>query len=160
MGIIDIKPKLADIKAKIGKVIFGVNKEEKKITIKLEDKSTHVHYHNEVGLSDEDILLLPADQIGKLLKKRTLINLEVALRDKPEEMQKYLAMYNSPALTVGATTLTASVLVISPMPSGDFIEQLPGAIEASVPHDFVSVKDIAFVKIEGGKEGRKKEKEK
>lgn len=148
MGIVDINPKLADIKTKIKKVIFGVNKETKTITIKVEDKSTHTHYHNEVGLSDEAILMLPSQQLGELFKRKTLLNLSVALKDKPVEMQKYLAMYNSTALVAGATMLTASVFVYeSSIPSGDFVKQLPGAIEASIPHDSISVKDVVFNKI-------------
>jgi hypothetical protein len=146
MGIIDVNAKLADIKAKIKNVTIGLNKEEKKILIQALDKSTHIHYHNEVGLSDEAILKLSDVEIGKLIKQRSMLNLKAALSDKPDEMQRYLAMYNQTALLVGTASASASAIKLTPMPSGDFIELLPKAIGES---SFTP--DIIFVDSDGNK---------
>lgn len=152
MGIIDIKPKLADIKAKIESMNIGFNKEEKNILIESLDKSMHVHYHNEIGLSNEEILKLPAQDIGELIKHRTLLNIKAAFLNKPEQMMKYSSIYNVAALTTGATALTVTVFVADPdnkvMPSGDFIKQLPDAIEASASNVAISVKDVAWLKLD------------
>lgn len=151
MGIIDIKAALADIKARIGKLNIGFNKEEKKLSIQTLDKSTHIHYHNEIGLSDEEILKLPAQDIGDLVKHKAYLNIKAAFRDKPEQMVKYYSMYNVAALTTGATILTAEVFVAKPVDklilSGDFIKRLPDAIEASASNDQISVKDIVWLKV-------------
>ena len=145
MGIIDVNAKLADIKAKIKNLNIGLNKEEKTILIQALDKSTHTHYHNEVGLSDETILKLPAEEVGRLVKHQSLLNLKAALNDKPEEMQKYLAMYNHTAFLVGIASASATAITSVPMPSGDFINLLPKAIEAS------SAPDVIFVDKNGTK---------
>jgi hypothetical protein len=145
MGVIDVNAKLADIKAKIKNVNIGLNKEEKKIVIQALDKSTHTHYHNEVGLSDETILKLSDEEVGRLVKHQSLLNLKAALNDKPEEMQKYSAMYNPTALLMGTVSASATAITSSPMPSGHFIKLLPKAIEAS------SAPDVIFINTNGTK---------
>ena len=145
MGIIDIKARLADFKTKINNLNIGFNKEEKKISIQALDKSIHLHYHNEIGLSDEIILNLPDEEVGKLIKHRSFLNLKAAIKDKPEEMQKYLAMYNSTALVAGTASVTTENITSVIMPSGDFIRSLPTAIEKS------SMPDLIFVGVDGKK---------
>jgi len=139
MSIIDINAKLADFKTRIKNLIIGVNKEENKILIQTLDQSTHVHYHNEIGLSDEAILKLSNEEVGKLIRHKSFLNLEAALKDKPNEMQKYLAMYNPMALVAGTASLTTANIALEVMPSGDFVKHLPMAIEKSSMPDFISV---------------------
>ncbi|MFH0738876.1 MAG: hypothetical protein V2A59_03345 [Candidatus Omnitrophota bacterium] len=151
MGVIDIKPKLADIKAKIQNLTIGFKKEEKVILLQALDESTHIHYHTEIGLSNEDILKLSSQEVGDLVKHQALLSIKSALHDKPEQMTKYLGMYTATALTIGASSISASAIVVnlgsSPMPSGEFVEQLPGAIETSIQSETIPVKDIAWLEI-------------
>lgn len=141
MGAFDINIKLADIKASFKNFVVGFNKEEKKISIQMSDESTHMHYHNEFGLSDEAILALPSQKIGDFLKHKTLLNYEVALKDKPEALDKILAKYNQNAILMGALTTTASNVLITPMPSGDFLHQIPKVIEQNILYSFDSKDD-------------------
>lgn len=161
MSIVDIiKAKLLDkIQIQIGKLIIGVNKEEKKITIQVWDKSTHIHYHNDIGISNEDIFRLPSQDLGDLIKHKTFLNFQNALNDNPEKMGKYLAMYNPAALITGACFVTAQtsdiILRDVPMLSKDFVSQLPGAIETSIPRDPISIDEIVLTRIKNKKRKRK-----
>ncbi|MCK4463040.1 MAG: hypothetical protein KAU58_01880 [Candidatus Omnitrophica bacterium] len=160
MGIFEINPKLADIKAKIEKVNIGLNKEEKKILIDHIDQSTQIHYHNEIGLSNETTLKLSNEDVGKLVRHRAWLNIKAALTEKPDEIKKLMAMFDSSAFTTGASLVSGSHLIsskdISPMPPGDFIKQIPGAIEASSPHDFMSVDEHVNLELDKNNDDTKK----
>ncbi len=147
MGIIDIKAKLADIKSKIEKVVIGLNKEEKKLVFEVSDQSTHTHYHSEIGLSDEDIIKLSDEEVGKFVRYRSYLNLKAAIKDKPDEMQKLLATYQPMALIMGATSVTASTIAVTPMPSGDFIEKLSPAIWKTISTDEVKVDEVIWAHV-------------
>ena len=83
MGLFDINPKLIEqIKAKINKLSIGLNKEEKKVLVNALDESTHVHYHNEIGLTEEAILKLSPEEVGKFVKEKTFANHSKSIKDK------------------------------------------------------------------------------
>ena len=139
MGLADFNFKITDeIKTTIDKLNIGLNKEEKKLVIEALDNSTNVHIHNEVGLSDETILKLSTEQAGNFLRQRALLNLQAACNDNPEKMNQYFTMYTATAITTGTSIVTAASPELSPMPSGDFIQKLPTAIENI---KFISVSD-------------------
>lgn len=160
MGIADFNFKLIEgVKAKIDSLKIGFNKEEKKLIIESLDQSQHVHIHNEIGLSDEAILSLPSDKIGDFLKQRAYLNLQVACKDNPKKMNEMLTLYTATAISTSTGIITATSPNLSPMPSGDFIQELPGAIESIrfvTIRDNIKIKDS--IKVELVKESKKDSK--
>ncbi len=130
MGIFDFK--LADIKAIIKKLNIGFNKEQKTIAIQASDNSLHVHYHSELGLSNEEILSLPSEKVGDFVKQRALLNLQTAYKNDPEGLNRILGKYNPTAVAMSAVSTTAGSIALNPMPSVDFINILPTTIEKAV----------------------------
>lgn len=148
-------------KIKIGNLNIGYNKEEKKVIIESLDQSQHVHLHNEIGLSDEAILCLPSEQIGDFLKQRAFLNLQVAYKDNPQKMNELFSLFTVTAISTGAGIVTATSPGLSPIPSGDFIQELPAAIDSIrfvTVSENIKIKDSIKVEVvkKKSKEGPKK----
>ena len=125
------------IESQINGLRIGYNKEENKISVENTDKSTHVHYHIHLSLPKQIISKIENNNIEKLVKETTLRTVKKALEDKPQDMYRIAGLYNPVAFSTGASGV---VLSSAPntldqggtMPSGDFINQLPGIIESSI----------------------------
>ena len=115
------------------------------------DKSTNTTYLSNIPLPPEKILQLPDEELGKYIKEHTMLNFKTAYKDKPEEMKKLIDLHNLSKLSVAGNTITAhnimpwlvgetTVEPVEPMPSGDFIEQLPNTIDEVI--DFDSIEDF------------------
>jgi hypothetical protein len=139
MSLADFKGIENNINTEVKKLNIDLFKKENKLVIGSIDQSTQVHFYNEIGLSPEAILKLPAEDIGNFLKQRTLLNLKAAYSDKPEEFMRLAATYSTTALATGASFVTTEATIslmqqsklkeIPVMPSGDFINGIPEAIE-------------------------------
>lgn len=142
------KPKLVDINAKlletnIKKVNIEVTKEKNIVKIGALDDSKHIHFYNEIGLPPEVVLSLPPEDVGNFIKHKTILTIKAAFKDNPDEMNKYLATYNPMIMVTGASgVVTQNLAKIyeteGPYPSGDFVKELPGAIN-STGIDFIKV---------------------
>lgn len=135
-----LDPKLSlfeNLKLKINGLKIGFNKDEKKLIIEALDNSTHVHYHNETGLTDEQILKLPSEKIGDFLKHRAILNLEASSIENSEEVIKLATAYNTTALATGITILSlpSSVLKDSSTKKKSqkqFLNAIPNAVSKNV----------------------------
>ncbi len=149
------------IKAKIDKLNIGNNKVDKSVNININyvDNSTNFNYSGNIPLPPEQILQLSDEEVGKVIKEHTMSNIKEACKDKPKEMEDFLAKYNLSMLSVAGTTTTTKNLIpwltgetktepIEPMPSGDFIEQLPNAINKISTIDTFKITEYVNVKIE------------
>ncbi len=136
------------------------NEIDKSVHTTIIDNSTNTTYSCDTPLSPEAAKLID-EKIEKALEKKlekmnehTTVNIKKACIDKPEEMGKFIEIFNLYKLSVAGNTVTTHNLMpwltgettvepVGPMPSGDFIEQLPNAIDDVI--DFDSIKDIDSV---------------
>lgn len=140
MGLADFNFKgIEEIKAKVKNLNIGLNKDERKLKIDSLDQSAQIHFRSEIGLTPEAILKLSAEDIGNYIKQQTLLNLKAAYIDKPQEFLKLVATYSTTALATGAsyvigneTINQSSYTKVPLMPSGDFINGIPEAIEKAL----------------------------
>ena len=150
------KPKLVDISAKlleanINNLNIELAKEKNIVIIEAIDNSKHVHFHNEIGLSPEIILSLSAEDVGNFIKHKTILTMKSAFKENPGEMNSYLTMYGSTAIATGASgVITQNLGTImktnTPYPSGDFVKELPAAINVIVS-DEIKIEDEISIKI-------------
>ncbi len=138
-----------------GKLRIGYNKDDKSVTNNYIDNSTNIIYLSNTSLPPdlppEKMLQLSDEKLGKVIKKHTMKNFEAAYKEKPKEMEEYLTKCNLSALSLAGTTTTTENLIpwltgetrvepLEPMPSGDFIEQLPNAIDKITVSEKVDIK--------------------
>lgn len=143
----------------IKKLKIGYNKGDKNVTINYTDNSTKFNYSTNIPLSNDKILQLSDEELGKYVKELTILNIKTVCKDKPTEMGKYLKMYNPAVLSIAGSTVTTQNIMpwlygetktepLMPMPSGDFIKQIPNAINLSIPFDSVGISESTVVKIQ------------
>lgn len=118
------------LKVKFNDINIGFNKKENKVIIDNLDQSKHLHYHAEIGLSPEEIIKLSNEDVGKLVRQQAFLQLKATSQDCPEGMRKLEAIYTASAITTGTAIITVKNLAAHDqlMSSGDFIKQLPIAI--------------------------------
>lgn len=151
-----LQPKLIDIGAKlleinIEKVNIEFAKEKNTVEIEMHDESKHIHFHNEIGLSPDDIFSMSAEDLGNFIKQKTILTVKSAFKNNPKEMNKYLATYNPMVMATGASWIVTQNLAHlyetnEPYPSGDFVKELPTAI-SDIVIDFIKVDENANLKI-------------
>ena len=137
-----IKTIFGNIKININKLGIVSNREEKSLKITHVDNSTKITFNNNISLSQEQLLSLSSEQMGDLVKKQAILNLDTAFNEKIEDMEKYLTMYTPQAIIYGATNIAVKNLAnnksidqnLTPMPSGDFVAELPKAIKETPPN--------------------------
>ena len=133
------------------------NEIDKSIHTTTIDNSTNTTYSCDTPLSPEAVKLID-EKIEKAIEKKlekmnghTMANIKKACIDKPEEMGKFIEIFSLYKLSVAGNTVTTHNLMpwltgettvepVEPMPSGDFIEQLPNAIDDVI--DFDSIEDF------------------
>lgn len=150
------KPKLIDINAKlletnIDNLNIEIAKEKHIVKIEAFDNSKHLHFHNEIGLSPETILSLSSEDVGDFIKHKTILTIKAAIKNNPDEMNKYLTMFSPIAMATGASgvvtnNLETVIRTNEPYPSGDFVKELPTAI-SMLTSDSIKIEDEVFIKI-------------
>ncbi len=109
-----------------------------RININYVDKSTNTAYLGMAPLPPEAITKLLVEKLEKI-NEHTKSNIKNAHKEKPEKIESLIEQMDPSALLVAANTVTAENLMpwltgativepLMPMPSGDFIEKLPEAI--------------------------------
>ncbi len=135
------------------------SKDDKRIIINVIDKSTTFNYSSNIHLSPENIFQLSDEELGKSIKEHTMSNIKEACKDKPEQMKKFIEIYSPSKISVAGSTVTTQNLMpwltgemivepLGPMPSGDFIEQLPNAINKITTVDTFEISEKVDIKIE------------
>jgi hypothetical protein len=142
---------------------FTYNKVDNSVHTTNIDKSTKIIYSDDIPLSSEAVKLID-DKIEKKMEEKlekikelTKANFENACKEKPEQMNKFIEACNLSKLSAAGSTVTAShqmswltgvstVEPLEPMPSGDFIKQLPNAIDKiTVAGATVAISDVVIV---------------
>jgi hypothetical protein len=145
---------------------FTYNKVDNSVHTTNIDKSTNITYSGDIPLSPEAVKLIDGKieeaMVKKLekIKELTMANFENACKEKPEVMKILTEEYDPSMISAAGSTVTTShqmswltgvsiVEPLGPMPSGDFVKQLPNAIDkitvagvTVIPSDLVIIKGI------------------
>jgi hypothetical protein len=139
IGMLDAK--IFDFNNHIKDLKIGYNKEENNIKVEYTDHSKHIHYNPVFNISiqmsqeDQSAHRLSDEDIERKIKESLQLTLDNALKEQAQKMIQYFAAYNPGAIIVGASGVVISNLehilsygVGTPLPSGDFVAELPRAI--------------------------------
>lgn len=142
---------------------FTYNKVDNSVHTTNIDKSTKIIYSDDIPLSSEAVKLID-DKIEKKIEEKlekmkelTKANFENACKEKPEQMSKFIEACELSKLSSAGSTVTTHhqmswltgvsvVEPLEPMPSGDFIKQLPDAIDKiTAAGATVAISDVVIV---------------